>query len=109
MERAAKIRAYLEDELSVIREQIQSQWNLDYGLFLTETGDVNNTYVYDALDRVKRWHVNLEKRAKADEAFVGAPSNQVPKGHSTKSGSDRQLAQHVPESAAVLQITGAQC
>ncbi|KAK8138844.1 hypothetical protein PG984_002224 [Apiospora sp. TS-2023a] len=50
MERAAKIRAYLENELSVIREQIRSQWNLDDGLFLTETGDVNNTYVYDALD-----------------------------------------------------------
>lgn len=84
-ERAAKIRSFLDEEgLPEICDLIKAQWNLDGGLFLSEYGDVNNLYVYNALDRTKKWRAKLEEQAKIDEG--AAQSDQAPKGQSTNSG-----------------------
>ncbi|KAK7951666.1 uncharacterized protein PG986_007394 [Apiospora aurea] len=71
-ERSAKVRSFLKDELPELRDMIKAQWSLSDGWSLSEYGDVQNNYVYEALERLDDWRLKLEERARVDEADIPA-------------------------------------
>ncbi|KAK8049339.1 hypothetical protein PG994_011069 [Apiospora phragmitis] len=71
-ERAARVRLFLKNELPEIRDMIKAQWCLGDGWFLCEYGDIQNNHLYEALKKVDKWQLNLEDKARADEANIPA-------------------------------------
>ncbi|KAK8089304.1 hypothetical protein PG997_004265 [Apiospora hydei] len=51
---------------------IKAQWFLSDGWSLSEYGDIQNNYVYEALERLDDWRLKLEERARVDEANIPA-------------------------------------
>ncbi|KAK8056500.1 hypothetical protein PG993_001727 [Apiospora rasikravindrae] len=70
--RSAKVRSYLDDELPELRDMIRAQWSLGDGWSLSEYGDIQNNYVYEALERLEIWRLKLEDKARVDEASTAA-------------------------------------